>query len=472
MAMTTTFKIPDVNLPKLEAEFTRLGRRAAKLGLPAPTLVMVETVSSPAGGDRVFLDHVVRVEGESPRIHGWTLDAMLDHAPGGTILRRISGEAIPEAYWTVRGDCDHCRVPRERVTTYLLRHEDGRYAQVGTSCVGDFTGHPSPQDLASAAELFADALSACVEGQDSGDGARPTPALERYLCFVSAAITRDGFLSRKVAEERDRRSTAELAGAWMDKGENSRIGPVDLERAKAAIAWATALNPTSEYESNLRSVARGGACRYRDRGIAASMLDAYCRHIERQRAAADSRTVGEVGKMLELTAEVTRAQDAIGAYGGILYFLRDDSGNVLVWKSSAGALEVGGRYRLRAKVKSHEPWTDRRTGAVTQQTTLTLCKVVETLHSPKAVAEAKRRAIAAENERRGQAWMDACEAAKKTAVDAFRAAIELAKTDADAQTILAAFARAEHLHAEAKRIEAVCFSSCENDPGWTPPAAA
>ena len=38
------------------------------------------------------------------------------------------------------GKCDHCNTNRYRGETWLLKHEDGAFKQVGTTCVKDFTG--------------------------------------------------------------------------------------------------------------------------------------------------------------------------------------------------------------------------------------------------------------------------------------------------------------------------------------------
>ena len=467
------FLVHDENLAGLRKAIERLARRAAKLGLPGPTIEVGAVETSPADKDGfVLVRHHVTVSGESPCIAGWTVLAMLDHVPGGVIVRRIGTGEVPERYRAAHMDCDHCRVRRDRVSTYVLVHEDGRYAQIGSSCLADFTGHPSPEDLANAAEYLAEAIELAEDAGESCGFGRSTPTLETYLTFVSAAITRYGFLSRKVADERNLRSTATTAIAWMSDGKRyaGRLGAIDMDRAKRAIAWALLLEPRGDYEHNLRVIARGGIYRDRDAGIAASMVAAYDRAMDAARAAVESTVVGEVGKMLELVVEVTRAQDTGGRFAGIRYFLRDESGNVLVWKSSSGALEVGGRYKLRGKVTSHEPYVNRTTGDSTQQTALKLCKVLETLHSPKAVAAVAYAARRAEDERRYQAWKAAREEADTTAHVALEAAVALAgrmgigptTREQDAE-VEAAFLRASGLRVAAEALRNMPPVSVEDD---------
>src|SRR5205085_4627574 len=54
------------------------------------------------------------------------------------------GERINTEAWSrSEGWCEHCRTRRARRTTYLLRDEDGRLAQVGSSCLAEFTGEPA-----------------------------------------------------------------------------------------------------------------------------------------------------------------------------------------------------------------------------------------------------------------------------------------------------------------------------------------
>jgi len=458
--IATTYLVHDENLDALRKAIDHLTRRAAKLGLPAPTIALGETETTPTKDGRVTVRHHVTVSGEAPRIAGWSVQAMLDHAPGGVIIRKVGGD-VPERYREAKRVCEHCHAKRDRVSTYVLAHEDGRLAQVGTSCLADFTGHDSPDMLAHLAEFLAEAREAAEDAGELGAGGGHSSAtLASFMAYVSAAITRYGFLSRKVADERDLRSTATTAIAWLMKGAVGRLAPVDFERARKAIAWAAAIEkPSGDYEHNLRVVARGVAFRDQDAGLAASMLDAYDRAMEAARAAVESTVVGTVGKMLEVTVEVTRAQDTGGQYPGIRYYLRDETGNVLVWKSSAGGLEVGGKVRLRGKVKSHEPYVNRTTSVSTQQTTLTLCKVLETLHSPKAIAEAAAQVRFDEEERRYLERKAARKAAVAAAEEADRAAIALAVsmgqgpfTEEQHAEVEAVFARAEVLRKAAEEL--------------------
>ena len=48
------------------------------------------------------------------------------------ILATVPGQVpLPLKYRTAGPTCDHCGFNRNRKDTYVLRHDDGRYVQVG-----------------------------------------------------------------------------------------------------------------------------------------------------------------------------------------------------------------------------------------------------------------------------------------------------------------------------------------------------
>jgi hypothetical protein len=113
------YEVPEGRLDWLEEQVGKLAKRAAKLGVPAPRLVVL--------GHRIWVDVEwtiagkrerktpvtdVRVEGEAPKLPGgWELVATLQHTPAGNLLRTVPGREGDLPLRFREADprhCDHC----------------------------------------------------------------------------------------------------------------------------------------------------------------------------------------------------------------------------------------------------------------------------------------------------------------------------------------------------------------------------
>ncbi len=352
--------------------------------------------------------------GETPRIQGWRFIATLQHLDGENVVRTLPGEDLPVEYRTRGPMCDHCCSLRRRNDTYVLRHEDGRTIQVGSSCLEDFLGSDDAAKLAARAETLALALAAC-EGDDEGFGGGVAEVLmPEYLAIVAWCVRTIGWTSRTVARDTDGCATADCAWHLLFSAKaraDAKCEPTDDDKALAlgAEGWAESLTDdavngaTSDYLHNLRAVCRTGRVEFRTAGIAASVITAYQRHLGAERArltrpATLDAYVGTVGEKVTfgLPAEVTKkgtpkkgAPTVLSAspvtlefvtgyetaygYTTVLRF-RTAEGATLVWKSTSADLsraDVGKRYTLAGNIKSHEEYKGSK------QTIVTRCAVAE-----------------------------------------------------------------------------------------------
>jgi hypothetical protein len=136
-----TFRVPEENLPALQAEIERLGRRAERLG--TTRLVLLDS------GRREGRHAVVVLEGEAPALLGWTLAAIMDHRDTVPALRVVGSDAPPlDRSRFVEPRCDHCHLRRNRAETFVLWHAaSGRVRQVGRACLRDFLAGHNPERL-------------------------------------------------------------------------------------------------------------------------------------------------------------------------------------------------------------------------------------------------------------------------------------------------------------------------------------
>lgn len=412
-----TYTIPAENLAGLQAKIAKLAKRADKLGVPAPTCTVVETLdievrrdiedahghrigSAPTGEFR--RSYKVVVTGEAPCYNGWRLTAVieLDHEEPET--PNVVG-AVPDApeadldvaAWRLMSErCDHCGVNnRRRNKLVVVTHEDGEQKVVGSTCLKDFLGHTSPDAIASWAQWLADLDDVVSEFEGSFGGGETRYDPTYFLAWVVRAISEGGWVSRGTARTYDKTATADQAVAMMrfshehPNGETvrGRFYPpladiTEAETAKAAAAWEwAATQGGNDYLDNLAAVAAKASLRSNHLGIAASAVSAYDRaqgrEIERKaraEATANSTHFGAVGERLELAGTVTFVKEFPGyAYDSppkALVKILTTEGNVVTWWCSNAhkAPEQGDQVAGKATVKDHDTYEGTAQTVVTR----------------------------------------------------------------------------------------------------------
>lgn len=317
---------------------------------------------------------------DRPALAGWELLAVIEPLDGGNLIRKVPGaeEISFDAWRNSNLVCDHCHKARRRNETFLVRAtgEDSNIAagtirQVGRNCLADFLGGQSPTAIISRL-----AWPQIVEnlGESGGGGNYMDLSCDplAYLVWVAAVIRVDGWTSRAQARNEDKPSTSDDASylmdppgdsfqareAWRRAREKYAPSDKDHETAKAALAWAQNLEGNSEYELNLRLVARQERTSPKHRGILASAISAYERAMGRRAAAHKARAAsthqGEVGKRVELALTVERVTDVDSQYGTVhIHVMRDLDGNVYVWKTGSKRIAPGTECKGKCTIKAH-----------------------------------------------------------------------------------------------------------------------
>lgn len=396
-----TYRVPDQNLDELLVKVAKLNKRAAKLGVAGVVVTELgeEFEWRTVKNRRHYEDACPRsahnpccyyqqrfvnlsVVGETPKIDGWRLVAVLDHkAEGVNLLRAVPGETVPERYWSAKPLCEHCKTKRTRRDTVVLGHDDGAYIQVGKTCLADFLGGADPAQLASMAELFRsfeDAAGGDPDGYDGfGDGHEPKRSTAfAVLVAAATAIRLHGWAPAKSEGKSTKSRVAEwlFPRTFMDKGRTVVIDgelepPTDGDRLTAfeTLQWVNAMNARSDYEHNLRATLACGSVRVReDLGIAASAVSAYQRYLGRQVEYAQKQKrnadlgnawMGTVGKRETFDLTVLDVKVREGDYGPttIVKFV-DAENNLATWFASgfkADDYKAGQTVKVKATVKRH-----------------------------------------------------------------------------------------------------------------------
>jgi hypothetical protein len=408
------FKIPACRFAELEAKLARLARRAAKIGVPVPTMKKVGEDKRPIyrhDPEGIYPSRVVgylelvvvEVSGEAPKFAGWTFLARLERltsedksASANIIHKLVESAELPEEYRTSAPKCDHCKTKRRRNDTFVVQHEDGRVLQVGSSCLADFLGHPSPETLAAQCTYLLEFFGDVRDAEEWGLGGFREPDaydLASYLTWVSVAIRNaGGWLSRSAAYEQGRTQESTATVAWnimTSKEAQEKVGaplPLDVERGRLATEWGQTVDPKNDYFHNLKTIATLGVVSLRSAGLAASLLPAYDRELareaERKRRAERpilNEYMGTVGERLgvskkgnlregRLVLECVACRDFKSEWGAkYLIVFEDAEGRSYKWWSTKGRLDVDTTYLLAGTVKKHEEYKGRK------QTVLTRC---------------------------------------------------------------------------------------------------
>lgn len=399
------WRIPQANMRALEARMAKVAAKCARLGCDFSYEVVGEGVDTFEDGDgRMFRARVAVITARGlAKVDGWELVAALDHRPGGNVLRRVptpSPAPLDAAWLSAAPICEHCGTRRHRGTTYLVRElATGRVAQVGSTCVMDFTNGLS-------AEACAALLSSLrmLDGMRDGDAERlmANPAIPTRLFLACAEEATRTIGYRKSADESPTKSVA-LAWAYaLDAPVSSPGDPREALRqmeelgaaplsdgvsaeVDAMLDWIGGIDPATagEYLASLHGAASGDWADLRHAGLLASLPSAW-RRAEGRRAdeeakaaaRAASRWVGEEGARIEVPVRSCRIVTSWdGWYGGrakttYLCEIVTGDGDILVWRTSTGVepFDDGDepRHLASARVKSHDTYRGTRQTVVTR----------------------------------------------------------------------------------------------------------
>lgn len=424
--MTTTesrsFRIPLERLPELEAAVAKLAKRATKLGLDAPTLVVVAADPFRIQGDEYDPTVVRLIEAVSVTLAhtqvalpGWTFVARVERAdeanPGaGNILYPLPGAsvAVDQRFATLPIGCDHCRAARRRNSSFVVLEEaTGSQRQVGSSCLADYLGHVEAERLASWLEALAGVIAAFGAAEEEGEGGHGLRQeagldLESVLAATARCISALGWTSAAVSRVNHSRSTKDVVEVLMGQ-RRVRHGDPDVRRVEdaapavdgdeigRAIEWAAGLVEVeverSNYLLNLRTLATVGVVRHRALGLACSLLPTFRREVERQ-----------IQRNLDLRRTVTREPAHLGAIdqkltvtgtlSGLSYHESDfgvrtrvqvttAEGDQVIWWASRSIDEpaVGSAVDLSGTVRSHESYRGKKSTVLTRARLRALCSL-------------------------------------------------------------------------------------------------
>lgn len=381
-----TYRVPAQNLPYMEEKLDEINKTAAKLGCDPVRVVEVgreEEERENAAGVKYTVEFVLFVlEGTTPKFAGWHLVAVVEMLGNERLVKTVPGLECPMSFRQGGMTCDHCQCDRRRTKVLVLQHEDGRYVQVGKSCVKDFLGGTSPEGIMSWAEIILSLDRTCAEAESEGclGGARYMPSIEEYLATVAVCIRRMGWVSAKMAQESFETKTTTAYLAWMicTDIKNKFVREMivekelkaeerDIELADKALEWARSLpKDAGDYLYNLGVACRSGVCTFKTIGLIASSISAYQREQDRieelnikGREPRLSEHIGEIKERRGFTVTVKAMKGFESSFGlKTLVRMHDAEGRTLIWWASGEVewMEVGKQYEITGTIKDHDEY--------------------------------------------------------------------------------------------------------------------
>lgn len=387
------YEILEANMDRLHKKLMAIHNKCKKYGCEFHYQIVGETFKElDDGHGHRHTARFLLVEADGAAIvEGWEFAGTMEYAEGGNIFRSPTGIEIPDRYHHMPPVCEHCMTKRNRSHMYIVRNrETGEFKQVGKSCLADFTHGMSASVIARYVSLF----EALIQGQ----AVEPYSVFEHYLDvdgylrFAAETVRCFGYRKRSEDDEgtagqaldyyeashgnavsRDylRRLQDQMAAAGFDADR-----PETAAFVKGAMDWAVSQTEDSGYMRNLKSACRSRFVKYQNAGLLASLVPTYRRAMEMQAGdpfGGQSRSahIGDVGGRIAVHVTFIRCmaswEDGYGTKR--LYKMKDEDGNICIWKTGTAIEEGSAPFDMAATVKAHSEFQG------VKQTELTRCRI-------------------------------------------------------------------------------------------------
>lgn len=383
--------VPCYNGPKIQAKAAKIGKRLAKIGAPVPEVTFgpVKKVTEKDEFGREYSYNVyetVTVTGVEAGFAGWTPVAVLDHrlSPTEALISLFptaieAGTGCPEKFRHRGSVCDHCGIKIRRNTTVVFHHEDGRWTQVGSTCILEFIG----VDPATILWLVESPMTIDDDEEAGGSGGGHRYADPFYFLAIAAEFTaRYGFVPTRTDDYRATPTRIDVEGWMYAKDPHEQYGFTDISAgeatAKAIVEWLPTAGQSEFFQSARLAVAADKVIP-RTAGLLAALPHVYSKamadKIEAEIAPVipDSEFIGKVGEKLSFAGVCIKAMTFDGDYGARrLISVRNADGVIVSTFGSGQSLfntEQGETVTITGTIKAHE---DRGYG---RQTMLIRAKV-------------------------------------------------------------------------------------------------
>lgn len=407
MSTLGTATVPESFVPEAQRRMLELASKFSRRSLPTPHLVIGEATDvlvcenpwHKHDDDCPVARYVtIDIVGDAPKFSGWSLVATITPMDVGFTIGTVPGEVVPAQYRdTDPYRCDHCGISRNRNKTYILRHEDGRTMQAGSTCIRDFLGW----DVSNVLSYYS--ISADILSDDEGSGGYsgyvdPTVPFAHIVKVAASVVSVDGFYVKARDLDEGRCPTAwtvrELAFPPKNAQENQtfvrlwkKYSGQEARAERLVEATLAAINEAmqsdkdlSDWMWNIVAVARNGKVNYKNTPLVTSAIMLGVRALEQEverKTTLPSEYVGNIGERITVQVNVLDQKFIDNDWGGtyLITMRQVGTGNIIKWFASNPQVDDDTSdeavFTLVGTVKNHEDWKGHR------QTLVTRCKVKE-----------------------------------------------------------------------------------------------
>lgn len=377
--MDVSFDIPVSRFGLLASRVSRAGTRARQHGLPVPRLVKgpewdrhfeihdpLALIRGAATDRRTLTARMVTVtvEGFLPQADGWKIVGYRSASKD----KAWSTPGVPAEIAARPLCCDHCGYARRRKVSFVVQGPEGQTVEVGSNCLGDYTGHRGFGAYAEGLVELSSILRA-LEAAAKEDLLASGHDLEEEVRTVLAVAIRN------IGENGYRTKEGGGTPTWMEvmedlatlrspgcKPETVPVTAMDFRLADDIVEAVLSSNPYTDFGIALDRTVQRGLAGMRDVALLTAAAAGHLRKLAAEeekraerRVSASSSPIGSPGERIEFVGRVRTVREVETAYGTLhMVAISDPEGNLVLWKTgSPKGVKPGRAYALKGTVKEH-----------------------------------------------------------------------------------------------------------------------
>lgn len=313
----------------------------------------------------------ITVSSRMPLINGWEFVGNIDFSlnPQNPI---VLGNDVPE-HFRHQHHCDHCNTTRQRNHMFVVKNGND-YKAIGSSCVQDFI----QIDVAMLGNAFMQ-----FDDEFGGKGVE-TYSVESILAITDLVAKHDGYVSKKIANELDKKATSDSVQFYMFTFKKSeaieiygRLSDSNFDYAQKVIDNALAKNASdNQYLINLQTMLNAKYIPSKFIGYIVSAYGMYLKDLETQSKKIEYAKgfLGAIKDKIVSNVKIEFIKPIDSNFGvTFLVKMRDTSTNhCLTWfASNCPDFEVNDLVTIKATIKAQQTYQD------IDQTVVTRAKVVK-----------------------------------------------------------------------------------------------
>jgi len=273
-----------------------------------------------------------------------------------------------------------------------LQHDDGHYQQVGSTCLQDFLGGKSPDDILAFAQMLDKIDDVFSEGDYYGSREPLRLPIGLVLTVAVMCVRKLGWVSRTTSKDTDQMSTSDIVWQLLTAKKRSEVirdfgldvnrkGEFvgydltvrDEEIAQDVLRWVRhELEVRNDYTANLQTACEGQHVTHKTIGIACSAISAYERHMARKLSAPanNSQYIGMVSQRIKIKVRIVDTKTMPSMYGVRTMVKMDHEGNTLIWWTgeSPDWVKQGEEVVIAATIKEHKEYRGHKQTILTRAT--------------------------------------------------------------------------------------------------------